>query len=92
VFFRESSRNVGNVRVLAKRAEDVGETFDWVISRAVSYADLAPVLKKLAPNVDLLSGVERPPEILGFVWEAPVPLPWGNQRYLWTGRAVSRET
>jgi hypothetical protein len=81
-----------NVRVLAKRAEDVAETFDWVISRAVSYADLAPVLKLLAPNADLLSGAEGPPDSLGFVWDAPVPLPWGNQRFLWTGRIVSRET
>jgi 16S rRNA (guanine527-N7)-methyltransferase len=92
VFLREASRKVPNVRVLAKRAEDVEETFDWVISRAVSYADLAPLLKKLAPNADLLSGADRPPESLGFVWDAPVPLPWGNQRYLWTGRVVSRET
>src|SRR5580693_8645036 len=50
VFLREASRAVPNVRVLAKRAEDVEETFDWVISRAVSYADLVPFLKKLAPN------------------------------------------
>ncbi len=90
VFLREASRKVPNVRVLAKRAEDVGETFDWVISRAVSYADLASVLKKLAPNADLLSGAERPPESLGFVWDAPVALPWGSQRFLWTGRAGVR--
>lgn len=86
VFLREASRKVPNVRVLAKRAEDVGETFDWVISRAVSYADLAGVLKRLAPNADLLSGAEGPPESLGFVWDAPVVLPWGSQRFLWTGR------
>lgn len=90
VFLREASRKVPNVRVLAKRAENVGETFDWVISRAVSYADLAGVLKKLAQNADLLSGAERPPESMGFVWDAPVALPWGSQRFLWTGRAGVR--
>jgi 16S rRNA (guanine527-N7)-methyltransferase len=87
VFLREASRGVPNVRVLAKRAEDVGESFDRVISRAVSYSDLASFLKKLAPNADLLSGAERPPASLGFEWDDPVALPWGNQRFLWTGRA-----
>jgi 16S rRNA (guanine527-N7)-methyltransferase len=86
VFLREASRNVPNIRVLPKRAEDVAETFDWVISRAVSYADLASYLKKLAPNADLLSGAEGPSTALGFEWEAPVALPWGNSRFLWTGR------
>jgi hypothetical protein len=76
---------------LAKRAEDVGERFDWVISRAVSYSDLASFLKKLAANADLLSGAERPPVALGFEWDEPVALPWGNQRFLWTGRILSEE-
>ena len=89
VFLREASRKVPNVRVLAKRAEDVAETFDWVISRAVSYDDLAPILKKLAPNADLLSGAEAPPANLGFVWDASVALPLGLQRYLWTGHRLS---
>jgi 16S rRNA (guanine527-N7)-methyltransferase len=89
VFLREASRKVPNVRILAKRAEDVTETFDWVISRAVSYADLSPILKKLAVNADLLSGAEAPPAKLGFGWEPPVALPWGDQRFLWTGRAIS---
>lgn len=87
VFLREATRKIPNVRVLARRAEDVAETFDRVISRAVSYADLAPFLKTLAPSADLLSGAERPPDSLGFDWETPVALPWGNQRFLWTGRA-----
>ena len=86
VFLKEASRKIPNVRVLAKRAEDVAETFDWVISRAVSYEDLAPFLKRLAPNADLLTGSEGPPESLGFQWEAPAALPSGNQRFLWTGR------
>jgi 16S rRNA (guanine527-N7)-methyltransferase len=89
VFLREASRGLSNVRVLAKRAEDVHETFDWVISRAVSYEDLALVLKKLAPNVDLLTGAEAPPDEIGFVWDTPVALPWGSQRFVRTGRARS---
>lgn len=90
VFLREASRGVPNVRVLAKRAEDVEETFDWVISRAVSYADLGSFLKKLAPNADLLSGAEVPPADLGFEWEDPVALPWGKQRFLRRGLRASQ--
>ncbi len=92
VFLRESSRKQPNIRVLAKRAEEVTEPFDRVISRAVSYRDLASFLQNLAPAADLLTGGEAPPAGIGFVWEAGIPLPWGKQRFLRTGVAVSRET
>jgi 16S rRNA (guanine527-N7)-methyltransferase len=85
VFLRETSRNLPNVRVVAMRAEDVKEQFDWAISRAVSYADLASFLKNLAPNVDLLTGGEAPPDGIGFVWQLPIPVPWGGQRLLRSG-------
>jgi len=92
VFLREASRKLPNVRIVAKRAEDVNETFDWAISRAVSYVDLASFLKNLAPNVDLLTGSECPPDSMGFRWADAVALPWGDQRFLRTGHVVSRET
>jgi 16S rRNA (guanine527-N7)-methyltransferase len=85
VFLREASRGLQNVRVVAKRAEDVREGFDVAISRAVSYRDLTSTLKGLAPNADLLSGAEKPPSGMGFEWKEPVPLPWGKARFLWTG-------
>lgn len=82
VFLREAARRVGNVRVLAQRAEAVGERFDLAISRAVGYEDLAPYLGKLAPRAMLLTGQDVPPESLGFGWLEPISLPWGKQRYL----------
>ena len=85
VFLREASRNLPNVRVLAKRAEDLEEQFDWAISRAVSYQDLASFLKNLAPSVDLLTGGEEPHDGIGFVWQRPIPVPWGRQRFLRIG-------
>ena len=91
VFLRESSRKQPNIRVLARRAEEVTDRFDRVISRAVSYEDLASFLQNLAPAADLLTGGEEPPLGIGFVWQAAVPLPWGKQRFLRTG-FVSRET
>ena len=91
VFLREASRNLTNMRVLTMRAEQVQTTFDSVISRAVSYEDLAPMLRRIGRRADLLTGGEAPPSALaGFHWLRPVPLPWGTQRFLRTG--VSRET
>ena len=86
VFLREASRSQTNVRVLAQRAEDVDEQFDWAISRAVSYEDLASFLKKLAPSVDLLTGGEAPPDGIGFVWQTPILVPFGGQRFLRMGQ------
>jgi 16S rRNA (guanine(527)-N(7))-methyltransferase RsmG len=92
VFLREASRKVGNVRVIAKRAEEVEEEFDHLISRAVSYEDLRGSLKRLAPIADLLTGAEVPAD-LGMDWEAAVAAPWGKARFLRIGRRkVSRET
>ena len=91
VFLRESSRQQGNIRVLAERAELVDETFDVAISRAVSYGDLVPILKKLAPRADLLTGVEEPPAEVGFTWLPPIALPSAKQRFLRIG-SVSRGT
>ena len=85
-FLKEATRNVRNVRVLPKRAEDADELFDWAVSRAVSYEDLVRSLQRLAPKVALLSGVEPPPGSLGYTWEAPVQVPWGNARFVRVGR------
>jgi 16S rRNA (guanine(527)-N(7))-methyltransferase RsmG len=92
VFLREATRELPNVRVAAMRAEEVSERFDRVVSRAVSYEDLAGVLKYLAPAADLLTGAEGPPESLGFVWRKPIRLPWGTNRFLRSGiRIESRD-
>jgi len=88
VFLQEAARSVPNVRVLARRAEQVEEEddeFDLAISRAVSYRDLSPSVRVLAPAAYLLGGAESAPAEMGFEWEPPVPLPWGKQRYLRIG-------
>ena len=88
VFLREATRKLPNVRVLAKRAEDVAGEFDWAISRAVSFDDLKGSLRRLASHAALLTGGDPPPAALGFDWYAALLLPWGKQRFL----LVSRET
>jgi 16S rRNA (guanine527-N7)-methyltransferase len=90
VFLREAARRLGNVQVVARRAEQIDEQFDFAISRAVSYENIAGVLHKLASAAALLTGAGDPPGALGFTWTKPVPLPWGKNRFLRIG--VSRET
>ncbi len=94
-FLKEASRDLVNVRVVARRAEDVREGFDWVVSRAVRYSEMAGALKRLGGNAELLTGEARAADMVGFEWREPVRLPWGERRFLWIGRntsAVSRET
>ena len=70
VFLKEVSRGIPNLSVLSKRAEDVDQIFDWVISRAVRIDDVfAP---KLAHSYAVLAGSE----------ENGIPLPWGKNRHL----------
>lgn len=52
VFLREATRHMPNVRVLAMRAEDVKEKFDWVVSRAVRAGEVLKL--KLAPHIALM--------------------------------------
>lgn len=91
-FLREASRDLANVRVIARRAEDVGEAFDWAVSRAVRYSDVVGALKKLTENVELLTGELRAEDLIGFEWKNPIRLPWGDRRFLWIGQHPARFT
>jgi len=88
VFLREVSRGLPNVQVLATRLEAVRDCFDWGLSRAVSYADLGTHLKRIAAHAGLLTGMEEPPQSLGFQWEQAIPMPWGERRVLRIGHRM----
>jgi len=75
VFLREASRGLPNIRVLASRAEDVHEQFDWCVSRAVTPAEILAL--NLAPNTALLIGEEDAKSLQG--WKL-VTIPWGRGR------------
>lgn len=83
VFLREATRNLGNVSVLAQRAEDISIAYDWLVSRAVSPPEVLRNLPRLAPQVGLMLGegdfstVKSTPNI---AWGEPVRLPWGDRR------------
>jgi 16S rRNA (guanine527-N7)-methyltransferase len=65
VFLSEATRNLPNARVLAVRSEDLTETYDWMISRAVRPDEVLKL--NLAPNIAVL-GTEG------------AKLPWGESR------------
>ena len=67
VFLREAIREQTNVRVLARRAEEVTDSYDWTISRAVRTDEV------LKLNLALHTAV------LGAEGES---LPWGEKRAL----------
>jgi 16S rRNA (guanine527-N7)-methyltransferase len=84
VFLREAIRELANIKVLAVRAENVRDTFEWVMSRAVRFTEIEKVAAKLAPNVAILGGDECPNDAC-FTWNNPIRIPWGDQRKLWLG-------
>lgn len=74
VFLREATRDLPNVNVFAGRAEDLRESFDWVVSRAIRPEDVLKLT--VCRQFALLVGPEEAGKLGGF------PLPWGQGRYL----------
>ena len=88
VFLREATRELKNVRVIARRVEDVDQSYDWAVSRAVKWRAIEQQSRALAKHVALLAGEDQPADTC-FTWNTPIPVPWGTRRYLWVGRARS---
>lgn len=84
VFLREATRELSNVRVTSRRAEELEGRFDWVTSRAVSYEDLREPLRRLADRALLLGGQEAPPEDWRWTWDT-VAVPGRQGSYLRIG-------
>lgn len=76
VFLREASRGLENVSVIAQRAQDMRQQFDWSVSRAVSLPEVMRL--SLSENIALLSSKEDTRELKDS-WRI-VPLPWGKAR------------
>ena len=76
VFLREASRSVANVRVIDIRAEEVQESFDWAISRAVKPDEVMGL--GLAPRIALLVGRGDSDRVQG----EKVSIPWSQDRFI----------
>jgi len=64
VFLREATADLSNCRVLAVRAEDLAERFDVLVSRAVTPAEIAALVPRLAPQAWMLMSADD----LGSTW------------------------
>lgn len=71
VFLLESTRHLPNVRVVSQRAEQIAESFDWAISRAVKADDIREATARMALHGAVLTGDP-----------SDLKLPWGSKRYL----------
>jgi 16S rRNA (guanine(527)-N(7))-methyltransferase RsmG len=73
-FLREASRQLPNVNVVCRRAEDCTDEYDWMISRAVKIEHLREL--KLAPSLALLIGADDANGL------ETLKIPWGDRRVL----------
>jgi 16S rRNA (guanine527-N7)-methyltransferase len=88
VFLKESTRGYPNVTVTARRAQDLDESFDWVVSRAVRWQDILRVVPELAQSIGLLTAVEEADKLMKIkkiAWKPAIHLPWGHRRILLIG-------
>lgn len=95
VFLLESTRGWANVRVIARRAEEVEERFDLIVARAVAPRDIIRLVPGLAPAVGLLTGEGDSRNLLKrnkIRWNSAEKLPWGERRMMLIGTHVPRET
>jgi 16S rRNA (guanine527-N7)-methyltransferase len=95
VFLRESARAIANVSVISERFENISETADWVVARAVDPQIVLSAVPRLAPNVGLMLGEHDFSALKNdsrIAWAEPVRLPWGDRRICAFGSDVSRGT
>ncbi len=76
-FLKEATRDMGNVHVVAGRAERIRERFDWQVCRGVAWKEMPALAERLA-----ILGSDPPPE---FPWTEVIRLPWGDRRVLLIG-------
>ena len=76
VFLREATRELTNVDVLSKRAEDISGVWDLVVSRAVDPQEVLRQAPRLAPRVGMLVGGAD-----SLLFDERTKLPWGDDRW-----------
>lgn len=94
VFLRESTRAIPNIAVVAGRAEQLGQAFDLLVSRAVAPADVLQLVPRVAGCTGLLLGIDDLAAVqtdTRLTWSSPIIVPWGGRRVCAFG-TVSRGT
>ena len=83
VFLRESTRLLGNVSVVAERAEALNRLFGAIVSRAVDPEEILSLVARLGNRVGLLVGSADFESLHGrtvVAWESVTAVPWGDRR------------
>jgi 16S rRNA (guanine527-N7)-methyltransferase len=83
VFLREATRGIPNIQILGKRAQELSDPFDWVVSRAVEPREVTSFVPRLAPRIGLMIGEDDFSPLQtrrDIAWSEPVRLPWGDRR------------
>jgi 16S rRNA (guanine(527)-N(7))-methyltransferase RsmG len=78
VFLRQVSSGLGNVKVVANRAESCSHDYDWVISRAVRIDQVLSL--GLAPETSILMSTSDGTELSDAT--KLHRLPWGTNRFI----------
>ena len=84
VFLREAVRAMSNVEVLGMRASEVAGSWDLLVSRAVTPADVLRQVPRLAARTGILVGedfLQKRAQFPLIQWEEPVKVPWGENRW-----------
>ena len=76
VFLKEATRDLKNVDVVPKRAEDTSSTWDLVVSRAVDPQEVLRQAPRLASRIGMLVGGAD-----SLLFEKRTKLPWGDDRW-----------
>ena len=93
VFLREATRGMTNVSVTPRRSEEISETFDWVVARAVNLEEVIRLVPRVGRRIGLMLGEEDLSIVQSakhIAWSEPIRLPWGDRRICVMG--VSRGT
>ena len=88
IFLRESSLCLPNCKVIQDRLQNVKDSADWLVSRALHWQEMAKYLPPIARNVALLVSGTTAREITQtttVAWRHPLPLPWGDDQIVLIG-------
>jgi 16S rRNA (guanine527-N7)-methyltransferase len=94
VFLKETTLEVTNCLVIRARLEQVQQSADWMVSRAVRWEDLVEEVRGRADHLALLvtrSTAEEARRSSALQWDKDINLAWGQQKVVLVGH-VSRGT
>ncbi|HXG32865.1 MAG TPA: 16S rRNA (guanine(527)-N(7))-methyltransferase RsmG [Bryobacteraceae bacterium] len=94
VFLKEACRHLPNVTVAHCRAEDLGQRFDWLIARAVSWPEISRLAAKLSDRLALIVSGKTTKELSGSAlvrWDSVIPIPWRKESFVIMGEARGRD-